>query len=243
MSGEIEEQNLESAVVRKATPRGRSVRAKSGNSDGTPKPKKTSKPTVKPRSVGKRRVVRTKPAGKKNVPGDDRIMTVGEIIPGVEVTLPKQDLLAEIGASAGAEATADLSVPISQDRSCVTKTLVSDGICGEKENVVSEREPEVITDLVNVRQSAGQKTTLDWLAGAWNWVRRQLLSRQPRKRLRVCESVSLGEKRFVAVIEVDGEQFLVGGASSSVATLARLEPTQEFSAVLKRRWAQDPVQA
>jgi hypothetical protein len=84
---------------------------------------------------------------------------------------------------------------------------------------------------------------LSWLAGAWNWMRQQLGSRQSRKRLRVCESVSLGEKRFVAVIEVDGEQFLVGGASSSVATLARLAPSQEFSAVLQRRWAQDPVQA
>jgi Flagellar biosynthesis protein, FliO len=84
---------------------------------------------------------------------------------------------------------------------------------------------------------------LSWLAGAWTWMRQQLGSRRPRKRLRVCESVSLGEKRFVAVIEVDGEQFLVGGASSSVATLARLAPSQEFSAVLKRRWAQEPVQA
>lgn len=82
-----------------------------------------------------------------------------------------------------------------------------------------------------------------WLAAASNWVRKLMGSRHSRKRLRVCESVSLGEKRFVAVIEVDGEQFLVGGASSSVATLARLAPSQEFSEVLKRRWAQDPVQA
>jgi hypothetical protein len=85
------------------------------------------------------------------------------------------------------------------------------------------------------------RTILRWMTGAWKFTRRQLASRQSRKRLRVCESVSLGEKRFVAVIEVDGEQFLVGGASSSVATLARLEPTQEFSEVLKRRWAQDPL--
>lgn len=102
----------------------------------------------------------------------------------------------------------------------------------------ADRSPGLIRN-VEVK-SAG---ILSWLAGAWNWMRQQLGSRQSRKRLRVCESVSLGEKRFVAVIEVDGEQFLVGGASSSVATLARLAPSQEFSAVLKRRWAQDPVQA
>lgn len=68
------------------------------------------------------------------------------------------------------------------------------------------------------------------------WLRNQFVTRQSRKRLRVCETVSLGEKRFVAVIQVDGEQFLVGGAANSVATLARLEPQQDFSDVLKRRW-------
>jgi len=82
-----------------------------------------------------------------------------------------------------------------------------------------------------------------WLARAWEWARKHLGSRQARKRLRVCETVSLGEKRFLAVIEIDGTQFLLGGASSSVVTLARLEPSHEFSEVLQQRWAQDPVQA
>jgi len=87
------------------------------------------------------------------------------------------------------------------------------------------------------------KAILLWLSQTWNWALKHVRSRPSTKRLRVCESVSLGEKRFVAVIEVDGEQFLVGGASSSVATLARLGPSQEFSEVLQRRWAQDPIQA
>jgi hypothetical protein len=84
---------------------------------------------------------------------------------------------------------------------------------------------------------------LGWLAGAWKGALKQLGKRPAKKRLRVCESVSLGEKRFVAVIEVDGEQFLVGGASSSVATLARLQSLPKFSDVLKRQWVQEPVQA
>jgi hypothetical protein len=94
-------------------------------------------------------------------------------------------------------------------------------------------------------QAAGVtwKRRLRFLAAVWSWILKHLGPRRPTKRLRVCESVSLGEKRFVAVIEVDGEQFLVGGAASSVSTLARLAPLQEFSEVLKRRWAQDPVQA
>jgi len=88
-----------------------------------------------------------------------------------------------------------------------------------------------------------RKTFRQNLARAWDWTRKLVGSRRSEKRLRVCETVSLGEKRFVAVIEVDGEQFLVGGASSSVATLARLEPSQKFSDVLRKRWGQDPVQA
>jgi flagellar biogenesis protein FliO len=45
--------------------------------------------------------------------------------------------------------------------------------------------------------------------------------RQPR-RLRLCESLPLGDRRFVAVIEFEKSRFLVGGTSSSLALLARL---------------------
>ena len=76
------------------------------------------------------------------------------------------------------------------------------------------------------------------LTVVWNWTQQKLRS-QGKKRLRVCESVSLGEKRFVAVIQVDGEQFLVGGSSSSVATLAHLERPREFSSVFQQHCEQD----
>jgi hypothetical protein len=46
--------------------------------------------------------------------------------------------------------------------------------------------------------------------------------RAPR-RLRLCESVALGERRFVAVVEYDAARFLVGGTSSSLVLLSRLE--------------------
>jgi|HubBroStandDraft_6_1064221.scaffolds.fasta_scaffold448762_1 flagellar biogenesis protein FliO len=80
-------------------------------------------------------------------------------------------------------------------------------------------------------------------ARVWNWTQQKLKTHQVKKRLRVCETVSLGEKRFVAVIQVDGEQFLVGGSSSSVSTLAHLEPRREFSDVLRNRCDQDLSQA
>jgi flagellar biogenesis protein FliO len=99
------------------------------------------------------------------------------------------------------------------------------------------------------KQTFLQALALQWaalfliLTRAWNWTQHKLKSHQVKKRLRVCESVSLGEKRFIAVIQVDGEQFLVGGSSSSVSTLAHLEPRREFSEVFRNRCEQDLSQA
>lgn len=43
-----------------------------------------------------------------------------------------------------------------------------------------------------------------------------------KKRLHMIETVSLGEKRFVALVKVDGREFLLGGAPSSVSMLSDL---------------------
>jgi Flagellar biosynthesis protein, FliO len=93
------------------------------------------------------------------------------------------------------------------------------------------------------RSALRLKTLLHGFASAWSWMRQQVKTRRTRKRLVVCETVSLGEKRFVAVVEVDGEQFLLGGASSSVTAIARLGPPQRVSGVLDPLWEQDPAQA
>jgi len=90
---------------------------------------------------------------------------------------------------------------------------------------------------------SGRPRFLQVVIEVWKWALQKIKVRQVKKRLRVCESVSLGEKRFVAVIQVDDEQFLVGGSSSSVATLARLGSSEEFSSVLKSRWAEEPTRA
>jgi flagellar biogenesis protein FliO len=52
--------------------------------------------------------------------------------------------------------------------------------------------------------------------------------------LQVTSSVSLGEKRFVAVVQVDGLQFLVGGGASNVALLAQLDRKESFGEVLEQ---------
>ena len=60
------------------------------------------------------------------------------------------------------------------------------------------------------------------LQNIWQSVRRAITTRRVR-RLRVCESLSLGERRFLAVIEFDRQEFLVAGTGNSLVLLARLE--------------------
>ncbi len=67
---------------------------------------------------------------------------------------------------------------------------------------------------------------------------RKIQVRQNKKRLRVCETVPLGDKRFVAVIQVDDQQFLLGGSSTSVSLLAQLEKPADFAKVLSARVAE-----
>jgi hypothetical protein len=43
--------------------------------------------------------------------------------------------------------------------------------------------------------------------------------------LRLAETVSLGEKRFVAIIHVEGRKFLIGGGTSGVSLLTQLDET------------------
>lgn len=52
------------------------------------------------------------------------------------------------------------------------------------------------------------------------------------RRLRLCESVSLGEKRLVAVVEYERQRFLIGGSAQSVNLLARLGEGENFSELL-----------
>ena len=72
---------------------------------------------------------------------------------------------------------------------------------------------------------------------AWSglkWVMRRAKVQHTRKHLRVCESLSLGEKRFVAVLQVDEERFLIGGSPGSVSLLTRLPEMKTFAAALDR---------
>ena len=76
----------------------------------------------------------------------------------------------------------------------------------------------------NVASHAPSAPEAPWAAalknlGQWAW--RAVATRKTR-RLRVCETLSLGERRFLAVIEFDHQEFLVGGSGNSLELLARL---------------------
>lgn len=69
------------------------------------------------------------------------------------------------------------------------------------------------------------------------WLQRMLTARRSR-RLRVCETLSLGERRFVAIIEFDRQEFLVGGGGNSFSLLARL---QEGRVIPEVSLSQEPL--
>lgn len=62
-----------------------------------------------------------------------------------------------------------------------------------------------------------------WNAARTVWQRILGSARRPARRLRLAETLSLGERRFVAVVEFERARFLVGGTSASLVLLTRLE--------------------
>ena len=56
----------------------------------------------------------------------------------------------------------------------------------------------------------------------------QPMWRRRQRSLRLCETLSLGNRGFLAVIRFREEQFLVGGTNSSIALLARLPAADPY---------------
>ena len=61
------------------------------------------------------------------------------------------------------------------------------------------------------------------LSAAWQRLRCRLRLRREPRSLRVCDVASLGEKRFVAVVQYGSRRFLVGGGAGSVSLLSKLD--------------------
>jgi flagellar biogenesis protein FliO len=74
------------------------------------------------------------------------------------------------------------------------------------------------------------------------WLQARRVERSGDRRLRVAETVSLGEKRFVAVVQVDGRHFLLAGGPTNIALLAQLDANEPFEDVLKKTMTVPPKQ-
>jgi flagellar biogenesis protein FliO len=61
------------------------------------------------------------------------------------------------------------------------------------------------------------------LSTVWQNLRRRLRSQRRPQSLRVCNVTSLGEKRFVAIVQYGRRRFLVGGGAGAVSLLAKLD--------------------
>ncbi len=95
-----------------------------------------------------------------------------------------------------------------------------------------------------------QLRSVAWIASlrrAAVWLRRQPVLQPKLRRLQVQETVQLGDKRFVSILRVDGEQFLIAGSSGGVTLLASMHPdaadAASFRAVLHTELATEKGRA
>lgn len=85
-----------------------------------------------------------------------------------------------------------------------------------------QRPPTVwISSLLRLTANRQKKNDSNALTVAWTWLRAKYTI-STTKRLRVSETISLGEKRFVAIVAVEGREFLIGGGTAGMSLLAQL---------------------
>ena len=70
------------------------------------------------------------------------------------------------------------------------------------------------------------------LGRAWQWLTRNRAF-GAEKQLRVVETLSLGEKRFVALLQVEGRKFLIGGGASGVSLLTPLDAASDADGLVR----------
>ena len=82
----------------------------------------------------------------------------------------------------------------------------------------------------NVHRFVLAARTLVWpitfvqILSRWRTHCLSLWARRPTKRLRLIESLGLGDRRFAGILEVDGRRFLIGTTPQTVTLLGELQP-------------------
>lgn len=72
------------------------------------------------------------------------------------------------------------------------------------------------------------------LTNAGKWLQHRANIQHKHRELHVCESTQLGDKKFVALIQADGQRFLIGGTSNSISLLATLPTRKTFRSLLPK---------
>ena len=105
-----------------------------------------------------------------------------------------------------------------------------------KNTVLSKKQLQAVkpvaieTSLPNLSQEGQpERTGSRILAHLWSWLHAKY-TLSSTTRLRVMEMVPLGEKRFLAVVSVQGREFLIGGGVSGVSVVTQLEGALETAA-------------
>jgi flagellar biogenesis protein FliO len=75
-----------------------------------------------------------------------------------------------------------------------------------------------------MRSAGGTDMRENYLARMMRWLlaRGRSWGSHPSRQLRLRETLALGERRFIAVVEFERQKFLIAGTGSSVAMLAAL---------------------
>ena len=85
--------------------------------------------------------------------------------------------------------------------------------------------PAGIAIRAEVGTAAGLRRVIRWLAERFRAGRLR-----PERQLRLCETLGLGEKRFLAVVEFEQQKLLIGGTSNSLVMLAALSGREPVGA-------------
>jgi len=107
----------------------------------------------------------------------------------------------------------------------------------KKSTPAIQRSPRSVASPVKTRRNLSRALG-EYVALAkrtWLWLRERRQWQVHTRRMRLCETVSLGEKRFLAIVKVDGQHFLIGAAAGSVSLLTQLAGPENFAGVLRKR--------
>lgn len=101
--------------------------------------------------------------------------------------------------------------------------------------VQSERSPVASGSTVSGRE--GLSAVISRLLIAVRNTLRKVKVRRQKRSLRLCETLPLGERRFLMVVQFERRRFLIGATNQSISLLDRLDdrghPTEELK---ESRW-------